>query len=57
MPRPKIKQSRPATFNLSVEIAEKLDKYCNETGIPKTTAVERFIDKCIKEHEEGKSKV
>lgn len=53
MPRQK-KDAKSATFYLSNTSIEKLDKYCNETGIPKTVAVERFIIKCIDEYNQDK---
>ena len=51
MPKAK-KDAKKATFYLSTEIIEKLEQYCDETGLSKTVAVERFIDKCIKNYAE-----
>lgn len=56
MPKAK-KDAKKATFYLGNEIIEKLEKYCEDTGLSKTVAIERFIDKCTKEYyksEKGK---
>lgn len=49
MPKSK-KDAKKATFYLSNEIIDKLDAYCEETGLSKTAAVERFIKKEIDEY-------
>ncbi|WP_105304615.1 hypothetical protein [Anaerolactibacter massiliensis] len=50
MPKPK-KDGRNATFYLQNEIVEKLEKYCQDTGLSKTVAVERFICTGINEYQ------
>ena len=50
MPKPK-KDAKKATFYLSNEIIEKLEQYCEETGLSKTVAVERFIQRGIEKLE------
>lgn len=45
------KDAKAATFYLSTESIEKLEKYCTITGVPKTVAVERFIIKYVNEFE------
>lgn len=49
MPRPK-KDSRVLNINLDRKIYEELERFCEETGIPKTNAVERMLQKCLDEH-------
>ncbi len=45
---PKLKKdAKKATFYLSNEVINELEKYCEETGLSKTAAVERFIKKEI----------
>ena len=48
------KDAKSATFYLSNEIINKLEEYCEDTGLSKTTAVERFIKKCVDEHDNAK---
>ena len=48
------KDGKITNFYLSVEALDLLTKYCEETGLPKTTAVERFIIKEVKAHESKK---
>lgn len=49
MPRAK-KDSKVLNIRLSIDIYNKLESFCNETGQTKTTAVERFLDKGIDEY-------
>lgn len=53
MPRQK-KDARTATFYLSIESTELLERYCKETGLTKTVAVERFIKKCVEQYDKRK---
>lgn len=53
MPKAK-KDAKKATFYLKTEIIDKLEEYCEETGLSKTVAVERFIMKCTDEYREDK---
>ena len=43
MARPKSKDSKAVNINMDVAILERLEKYCEETGLPKTTAIERIL--------------
>ena len=55
MPRAK-KDAKKATFYLSNEVINKLEEYCEETGLSKTVAVERFISKCIDDLQQEKKR-
>lgn len=55
MPRQK-KDGIPVTYLLRRDIKERLDTYCEEKGQTATLAVERILDKALKEYEEGKDK-
>lgn len=48
------KDAKLCTFNLKTEISDALSKYCEETGLSKTVAVEQFIQRGIEEYEEKK---
>ena len=43
-------------LNIKIQssIYEQLEKYCEETGLSKTVAVERILNKAFKEYEEKK---
>ena len=49
MPRPK-KDSKVLNIKLSVQVYNKLEKFCDESGQTKTLAVERFLNKCLDEY-------
>lgn len=49
MPREK-KDARYLNIKLSTEIYDQLDKFCAETGINKTAATERIMDRFFKEY-------
>lgn len=49
MPRPK-KDSKVLNIKLSVQVYNKLEKFCIESGQTKTLAVERFLNKCLDEY-------
>lgn len=49
MSRPK-KESKVLNVRLDVKISEELDKFCEETGMSKTNAVERMLQKCLDEY-------
>lgn len=53
MARPK-KDGKYVNFYMNSELLKRLEKYCEETGLSKTTAIERFIAKGIKEYKEKK---
>ncbi len=49
MPRKK-KDGKITNFYLSLEVVDLLERFCEETGLPKTTAVERFITKEVNDY-------
>ena len=53
MPRKK-KDGKITNFYLNIEVLNLLEKYCEETGLSKTTAVEQFIQKGIGNFEKNK---
>lgn len=55
MPKPK-KDWKALNIKIQSEVYEELEKYCEETGLSKTVAVERILSKAFKEHEESNSK-
>ena len=56
MPKAK-KDAKKATIYLGNEVIKKLEDYCSDTGLSKTVAVERFIEKAVNEHNSKKTKV
>lgn len=50
MARPKTRDYKSINFNLDVGVLEKLETYCKETGLTKTTAIERILDKFLTEY-------
>jgi len=55
MGRPKTKSSHPISFRIDQDLHEKLERFCEDSGMPKTTAIERsltaFIDSYYAERE------
>ena len=49
MGRPK-KDSKPLCVNLDIAIYEQLERFCKETGMPKTTAIERILERQFTEY-------
>ena len=49
MPRPK-KDFEPINCKIEREIAEKLEKMCEDTGLSKTKVVEKALIKYIEEY-------
>ena len=49
MPRPK-KEMKVLNIKLEKTISDKLEDFCAETGVSKTIAVERFLNKCLDEY-------
>lgn len=49
MPRQK-KDAKILNIKLAREISNQLEQFCEESGISKTVAVERFLDKCLDEY-------
>jgi hypothetical protein len=43
MAKPKSKESKSVNINMDVAILARLEQYCEETGLPKTTAIERIL--------------
>ena len=54
MARPRKKDARYMNFYLTSSIADKIDEYSEETGIPKTKIVEDALLKYMQEIEEQK---
>ena len=52
MARPKTREYKAISLNMDVKVLEKLERYCEETGLTKTTAIERILDKFLIEHQE-----
>ncbi len=50
----KKKEGKITNFYLSLDVLECLERYCEETGLPKTTAIERFIIKEVAEYDAKK---
>ncbi len=50
----KKKEGKISNFYLSLEAIQKLEEYCEDTGLPKTVAIERFILKEVQEYNEKK---
>lgn len=48
MGRPK-KDFKVLNINLKKGIYEDLEQFCDETGISKTNAVEKMLEKCLNE--------
>lgn len=43
MARPKSKESKAVNINMDITILQELEKYCEETGLAKTVAIERIL--------------
>lgn len=54
MPKPR-KDWKALNIKIQSSIYEQLEKYCEETGLSKTVAVERILGKTFKEHEKKRS--
>ena len=48
------KDWKALNIKLDRTVYEQLEKYCEETGLSKTVAVERILSKAFKEYEEKK---
>ena len=55
MARPK-KEGRYVNCYMDNTVLDKLKKYCEETGLTKTVAMERILDKFLTEREKSKKK-
>lgn len=51
------KASKALNINLDVEIYRWLEEYCNETGLTKTAAVERALQKQLEHHTPSSSHI
>ena len=49
MPRPR-KESKALNIKLSIEVSEKLERFCKETYTSKTDATEMILDKYLEEY-------
>lgn len=54
MPKPR-KDWKALNIKIQSSVYDKLEKYCEETGLSKTVAVERILGKAFKEHEKKRS--
>lgn len=50
MPKAK-KESVPVSFRLATDVYERLESYCEKSGLAKTSAVERAINMYIDDYE------
>ena len=48
------KDWKALNIKLDRTVYEQLEKYCEETGLSKTVAVERILNKAFKEYEKKK---
>lgn len=55
MARPK-KDGRYINCYMNSNVLDKLEKYCEDTGLTKTVAMERILDKFLTEREKQKEK-
>lgn len=53
MPKPR-KDWKALNIKIQSSVYEQLEKYCEETGLSKTVAVERILSKAFKEYEKKK---
>lgn len=53
MPKPR-KDWKALNIKIQSSIYEQLEKYCEETGLSKTVAVERILNKAFEEYEKKK---
>lgn len=47
---PKRKDARALNINLATDVSNKLELFCNETGISKTMAVEKILSQYFTEY-------
>ena len=55
MARPR-KDSKPLNIKMDAELYERFEKYCDDMGQTKTTAVERIIAEALNRYDERKAK-
>ena len=56
MPKPK-KDSRPFSIRMATEIYDRMEKYCEDTGVPKTAVIERAICMYLDDYEETQEQI
>lgn len=56
MARPKSKESKAVNINMDIAVLQDLEKYCAETGLAKTVAIERILKQFF-ENQKTKIKV
>lgn len=47
MARPKTKESKAVNINMDVKVLQKLEAYCESTGLSKTVAIERILEQYL----------
>lgn len=57
MARPKSKDSKSVNINMDISILARLEAYCEETGLPKTTAIERILKQFFESQNINKTEV
>ena len=53
MPRPK-KDSKPFSIRMNQTVYEELCRYCEETGVPKTTMIEKAVSNFVRDYDRQK---
>lgn len=53
MPKPR-KDWKALNIKIQSSVYEQLEKYCEETGLSKTVAVERILSKAFEKYEQTK---
>lgn len=48
------KDSKPFSIRMDREVYDNVSRYCEETGVPKTTLIERAVSSYIKEYDREK---
>ncbi len=51
MPRPK-KDNHPLSVRMDADVYNRLESYCETSGVPKTTAIERAVSLYIDNYDE-----
>ena len=55
MARPKLKEYKPLTVRMDAAIYDRLDDYAQESGQPKTVAVERALTMYMDDYDKKKA--
>lgn len=56
MPKPK-KDARPFSLRMASEIYDRMEKYCAETGVPKTAIIERALIMYLDDYEKTQERM